>query len=128
VKFRARETENAHQQCTRPQLKNDSKLFGYSPLERLPRPPFSTDIFPSDFDLFGNVKSTLIGREILDGIDLLGAVTEILNGVSDDELQCFFRNWIECAKRAIDAGRDYLTEYIFSTPLSHSRSTPLWLI
>jgi hypothetical protein len=37
---------------------------------------------PSDFYLFGNVKSVLIGREIPDEIDLLEPATEILNGIS----------------------------------------------
>jgi hypothetical protein len=34
-------------------------------------------ISPSDFYLFGNVKSALTGREIPDEIDLPKAVTEI---------------------------------------------------
>jgi hypothetical protein len=61
-------------------------LFRHSPLERLPYPPHSPDISPPDFYLFGKVKSVLIGREIPDEADLLEAVTEILNGISDAEL------------------------------------------
>jgi hypothetical protein len=85
-------------------------FFGYNPLKRFPRPSFSTDVFLSDFDLCGKVKSALIWREIPDESDLLEAVTEILNDISDDELQCFFRSWIECAKRAINVGGDHLSE------------------
>jgi hypothetical protein len=61
-------------------------VFGDNPLNRLPHPLYSHDIFLSDFYLFGNVKSALIGREISDEIDLLEMVTEILNGISDPKL------------------------------------------
>jgi hypothetical protein len=37
-------------------------------------------------------------------------VTEILNGISDAELQLVFRNWTERVEKVIDAGGDYLTE------------------
>jgi hypothetical protein len=49
------------------------------------------------------VKSALIGQEIPDEVDLLEAVTAILNGISDAELQRVFRSWIERVERAIDA-------------------------
>jgi hypothetical protein len=48
---------------------------------------------PSDFYLFGKVQSALIGRGILDKIDLLEAVSEILNSISDVELQLVFGSW-----------------------------------
>jgi hypothetical protein len=78
--------------------------------------------------LFGKVKSALIRWEIPDEINLLGTVTEILNGISDVELQRGCRSWIERAERVIAAGGDYLTSSIFSSSSSHSRSTPLWLV
>jgi hypothetical protein len=68
------------------------------------------DIPPSDFYLFGKVKRVVIKREVSDEIDLIEAVSEILNDISDAELQRFFRSWIECVERVIDAGGDYLTE------------------
>jgi hypothetical protein len=39
------------------------------------------------------VKNALIGQEISDEIDLL-VVTEILSGISHDELQAVFRSWV----------------------------------
>jgi hypothetical protein len=68
----------------------------------------------------------MIGREIPDEIDLLQATAEILNGISYAELQRVFRSWVERVGRVIDAGKNYLTESIFSSSLSHSRSTPFW--
>jgi hypothetical protein len=44
------------------------------------------------FDLLGKVKNVLIGREISDEIDLLEVVTEILSGISHDELQAVVRS------------------------------------
>jgi hypothetical protein len=40
-------------------------------------------------------------REIPDEIDLPEVVTEILNGISDAELQCIFRSWIDHVERVI---------------------------
>jgi hypothetical protein len=52
--------------------------------------------------------TTLIGREIPDEVDLLKAVTEILNGISDAELQYGFRSWGERVERVIDPGGNHL--------------------
>jgi hypothetical protein len=68
-------------------------FFGHNWLKRLPHPPSSHDISPSDFCfyLFGKAKNALIGREISDEIDLPEVVTEILSAISHDELQAAFR-------------------------------------
>jgi hypothetical protein len=55
-------------------------------VKRLPHSPHSPDISPSDLYLFGKVKTGLIEQEIPDGVDLLEAVAEIWNGISDAEL------------------------------------------
>jgi hypothetical protein len=83
-------------------------FFGHNPLKRFPHLPYSPDISPSDFYLFGKVKSALIAREILNEIDLLEAVTEILNDIVGAELQRVFRSWIERVEKVIDTGWDYL--------------------
>jgi hypothetical protein len=51
-----------------------------------------------------------MGREVPDEIDLLQAATEILNGISDAELQGVYRSEIERVERVINVGADYLTE------------------
>jgi hypothetical protein len=63
----------------------------------------------SVFYLFGKVKNALIGREISDGIDLLGLVTGILSGISHDELHGVFRSWVERVQAVIHANGDYLS-------------------
>jgi hypothetical protein len=86
-----------------PQLTDDSKPFQAQPAEETAHPLYSPNISPSDFYLFGTVKSALMRREIPDEIVLLEAVTEILNGISDAELQRVFQDWIELVERAIGA-------------------------
>jgi hypothetical protein len=95
-------------------------FVGHHPLKRLQHPPYSPDISPSDFYLFGNVKSALIDQEIPDEINIHEAVTEIGNDVSNAELQRVFQSWIERVERVFDAGGDYLTSSIFSSSLSYS--------
>jgi hypothetical protein len=51
-------------------------FFEYNPLKSLPHPPYSSDIFYSDYYLFGKVQGVLIGQEILDEISLVDVVTE----------------------------------------------------
>jgi hypothetical protein len=67
-------------------LRMTRNVFEHNPLKRLPHPPYSPDISPSDFYLFGNAKRALIGQEISDEISLLDAVTDLLNRTSTDEL------------------------------------------
>jgi hypothetical protein len=55
------------------------------------------------------MKNVLIGPEISEEIDLLEVVTEILNGISHDELRAAFRNWVERVQAVIDANGDYLS-------------------
>jgi hypothetical protein len=74
-----------------------------------PHPLYSPDISPTDLYLFEKVKSALIGRENPDEADLLEAVTEILNGISDAELQRILRSWTESVESVIEAGGDHLT-------------------
>jgi hypothetical protein len=117
---------SADLQCTRRHLKNESKPVRNSPLKKLLHPPYSLDISPSHFYLFGKVESALIGRPIPDEIGLLDAVAEILHGISNVELQRVFRSWINPVERVTEAGGNCLIWEIFSSSLSHSRPTPLW--
>jgi hypothetical protein len=82
-------------------------FFDHNPLKRLPQPPYSPDLSPSDFDLFGKVKNALIGQEIPDETELFEAVTEMLGGFWGSELQVVFRNWIESEHDVIDADGGY---------------------
>jgi hypothetical protein len=76
-------------------LKMTQNFFEHNPLNRLPHPLYSPDISPSNFYLFGKAKRSLVSWEIIDEINLLEELTEILNGISDSELQRIFRRGIE---------------------------------
>jgi hypothetical protein len=90
-------------------LSTIQNFFAHKTLRRLSHPRYLPEISPSNFYLCEKVKSALTGREIPDELDLPEAVTEILNGISDAELQRNFRSWIEGLTKVIDAGGDYLT-------------------
>jgi histone-lysine N-methyltransferase SETMAR len=79
----------------------------HDPPKRLPHPPYSPDISPSDLYRFGKVKEVLIGQGIPDEIMRLYSVTEILNGISTDELQRVFRSWIKPIENVIPAEWGY---------------------
>jgi hypothetical protein len=82
-------------------------FFEHDSLQRLPQPPYSPNISPSDLYLFGKVKNALIGQEIPDDIALLELVMAMLGGISGNELQAVFRNWIEPVQGMIDADGGY---------------------
>jgi hypothetical protein len=85
-------------------------FFEHSPLKRLVHLLYSPDISPSDFYLFGKIKSQLIGQEIPDEIGLFEAVSDILNAISAAELQRVFRSWIDRTETVIAAEWDYIRQ------------------
>jgi hypothetical protein len=96
----------------------------HNPLEGLPHPAYSLIISPSDLYFFGKVKNALIESEISDEIDLLEVVTEILSGISHDELQAIFRSWVERVQAEIDANGDYLCKQTLCLLLFCFKSSP----
>jgi hypothetical protein len=53
-------------------------------------PPYSPDIAPSDFHLFGYVKRCLAGLSFEDADQLLAAVEGVLEGIEKVTLQAVF--------------------------------------
>lgn len=64
-----------------------------SPFKRTPHPPYSPDLAPSDFYLFGKVKRELQGHMFNDRNELLEKLTEILNKISKEERIAVFKEW-----------------------------------
>jgi hypothetical protein len=54
-------------------------------MKRAVQPPFSRELAPSDFDLFGRLKTELNGAELEDERELLDGVMRVLNGITRDE-------------------------------------------
>jgi hypothetical protein len=50
-------------------------------MKSAPHPPYSPDLVPSDFYLFGYVKRCLTGVSFEDADQLLAAVEDVLEGI-----------------------------------------------
>jgi histone-lysine N-methyltransferase SETMAR len=78
-----------------------------SEFHRLPQPPYSPDISPSDFYLFGTVKDRLIGLEDPSPIDLFTNILAVLDDISPLELKSVFDRWIDRVQAVIYANGNY---------------------
>lgn len=76
--------------------------------ERIPHPPYSPDLAPSDFGLFGTVKDYFKGREFESEEELLSAINEFLTSKSKQFFKSLFENWEKRLKRCIDLDGDYV--------------------
>jgi len=75
---------------------------------RLEHPPYSPDLAPSDFFLFGFLKTSLQGSTFETPEELLARVSEILHGIERDVFLRVFREWISRLSRCIDGGGEYI--------------------
>jgi hypothetical protein len=60
-----------------------------------PHPPYSPDLAPSDFFLFGHVKHALERDEFPSEEALLTAIHSVLSNLTGDTLRAVFAKWIE---------------------------------
>jgi hypothetical protein len=77
-------------------------------MRRAPQAPFSPDLAPSDFYLFGKLKTALMGSEFEDEQGLLGGVMAVLNGITSDELESVFEEWVRRLDACVQRGGDYV--------------------
>jgi hypothetical protein len=78
------------------------EYMDHSSLKRTPHPPYSPDLAPSDFYLFGYVKHQLQGHEFTEGAGLVSAVSEIVNQIPTDKLADVFDDWMRRSQQCID--------------------------
>jgi histone-lysine N-methyltransferase SETMAR len=98
--------------------------IGYMNRNRLARasyPPFSPDLAPSDFYMFGKVKKALMGVRFDDEDQLFQGVMDVLHRILREQLEAVFDEWLvrtdACIQRAGDSVE--LTKH-FSTLLSRT--------
>lgn len=77
--------------------------------KRTPHPPYSPDLAPSDFFLFGYIKNKLKGHSYNDLIELYEAIIEILSKIPHKTLIKVFEEWIS----RCDLVSTYFGEYYY---------------
>lgn len=75
---------------------------------RLPQPPYSPDLAPSDFFLFGYLKSKLEGCVFASEEEVLEKVIDVLSQIEKDVFQSVYNEWILRLRACIERGGDYL--------------------
>jgi hypothetical protein len=75
---------------------------------KMPHPPYSPDIAPSDFYLFGNIKTKLAKCHGTTREELFRNVQAILSSIPDSELFNVFKEWMRRLQQVIDSGGEYI--------------------
>lgn len=97
-----------HQDNARPHTANCIKEFcSENNIKVLPQPPYSPDITPSDFFLFGYIKDKLKGEFFDDENELLHKVEEICNEISPTKLKQVFNTWCTRLEWVANNGGEY---------------------
>jgi hypothetical protein len=76
-------------------------------LTRAPHPAVPPDLAPSDFSLFGKPKIALMSAAFADD-ELLQGVMKVLNGISREELEAVFEEWLLRLDRCIQPNGEYV--------------------
>jgi hypothetical protein len=94
---------SVHTSAATEQFMSDHRMI------RMPQPPYSPDLAPSDFDLFGTVKSRLEQIQASDADDFFEQLEEILSSISVEELERVFAAWINRVHQVSEGNGEYLT-------------------
>lgn len=95
-----------HLDNARPHLVEDKlKEMG---IIRLPHPPSSPDLAPSDFFLFGYLKEKLEGKNFVNEEDLKKETISIMKNIEKETLKKVFNEWIKRLNQCIENKGDYL--------------------
>jgi hypothetical protein len=76
-------------------------------MKSAPHPPYSPDLAPSDFYLFGYVKRCLASLSFEDADQLLAAVEDVLEGIEKVTLQTVFLEWMDRLRKCIATNGEY---------------------
>ena len=77
-------------------------------MKKAVQPPYSPDIAPSDFYLFGYLKEVLKGQRFESPEELFSAIREILDAISPEILTSVFLKWEDKLQGVIEANGNYL--------------------
>ena len=76
-------------------------------IKRMPHTAYSPDIAPCDFWLFGIVKEKIKGLSFRNEDELIQKISEILNGISSDEISDVYAEWCYRLEWVIKNGGEY---------------------
>jgi len=76
-------------------------------LRLLPHPPYSPDLAPSDFFLFGYLKHRLLGQSFENPEGLILAVRQLISEIPRSLLMRVFEEWKIRLERVVEVGGDY---------------------
>jgi histone-lysine N-methyltransferase SETMAR len=79
-------------------------------LSRLPHPPYSPDINPCDFLLFELLKGVLKYHQFNSSNEIEEAITKVLDGLTFDEVQSVFHNWMSRLACVTKNREEYIIE------------------
>ena len=74
---------------------------------KLPHPPYSPDLAPSDFYLFGYLKAQLAGSTFRNPEELLTRLREIFVRIEQKVLDSVFEEWKTRLSRVVELGGEY---------------------
>jgi hypothetical protein len=76
-------------------------------MKSAPHPPYSLDLAPSDFYLFGYVKRCLAGLSFEDADQRLAAVQGIRESIEKVTLPAVFLDWMDRLKKCVATNGKY---------------------
>jgi histone-lysine N-methyltransferase SETMAR len=76
-------------------------------MKSAPHPPYSPDLAPPGFYLFGYVKRCLAGLSFEDVDQLLAAVEGVLESIEKVTLQTVFLEWMDRFRKCIATNGEY---------------------
>jgi hypothetical protein len=86
------------------------KFFVEKQIVHVPHPPYSPDLAPSDFWLFGYIKAGLAGQSFTEPEGLFDGIMVFLEEVQVSELKLVFHHWVELIRWFLDHNRDSYNE------------------
>lgn len=100
---------NLHMDNARPHIaKITNQYMECRGIKKVPHPPYSPDIAPSDFFLFGYIKEKLQGCSFGTREELLDQIRKILDQIPKDTLNQVFSEWERRLLEVIETNGNYI--------------------
>jgi hypothetical protein len=98
-----------HADNARPHIaKVSSDYIARNEMKTAPHPPYSPDLAPSDFFLFGYVKGKLMGYQAGSAAELLVRIQVILAEIPREALNTAFLEWMQRLQKCIESDGEYV--------------------